>query len=108
MIDSIFLRYLSRFPSYSERVPLAMALSNGFSERLLRPEEIAAVTSRDPLPAVTWSNHLSPESTTIALELERRARTGSPPDPRLRPEWREVYEDIVWSVLNISEFVWVP
>ena len=108
LIDSIFLRYLSRFPSYSERVPLAMALSNGFSERLLRPEEIAAVTSRDPLPVVTWSNHLSPESTTIALELERRARTGSPPDPRLRPEWREVYEDIVWSVLNISEFVWVP
>ena len=108
LVDSIFLRYLSRLPSDSERAPLAKALAMGFHERLLRAEEIPAVTPLEPLPAVTWSNHLSPESTTIALELERRARTGPPPDLRLRPEWREVYEDVVWSVLNISEFVWVP
>ena len=108
LVDSIFLRYLSRLPRDSERAPLAKALAMGFHERLLRVEEIPAVTSLEPLPAVTWSNHLSPESTTIALELERRARTGPPPDLRLRPEWREVYEDVAWSVLNISEFVWVP
>lgn len=108
LIDSIFLRYLSRLPSDSERVPLAAALAAGFDQRLLRPEEIQVVTSLEPLPVVTWSNHLSPESTTIALELERRARTGLPPEPRLRPEWREVYEDVVWSVMNLSEFVWIP
>ena len=108
LIDSIFLRYLSRLPSDSERAPLAMALAVGFDDRLFHPEEIQAGASLEPLPVVTWSNHLSPESTTIALELERRARTGSPPDPHLRPEWREVYEDVVWSVLNISEFVWIP
>ena len=42
------------------------------------------------------------------LELERRARMGPPADPRLRAEWREVYEDVVWSVVNSREFVWVP
>ena len=108
LMDGIFLRYLSRLPSESERAPFAIALTAGFENRLLRPEEISALASLEPLPKVTWSNHLSPESTTIALQLEERARTGLPPDPRLRPEWREVYEDIVWSVVNISEFVWVP
>ena len=108
LVDSIFLRYLSRLPSDSERAPLARALAVGFDERLFRPEEIQAAAPLEPLPAVTWSNHLSPESTTIALELEQRARNGPPPDPRLRPEWREVYEDVVWSILNISEFVWIP
>lgn len=108
LMDSIFLRYLSRLPSESERAPFAIALTAGFENRLLRPEEISALAPLEPLPKVTWSNHLSPESTTIALQLEERARIGLPPDPRLRPEWREVYEDIVWSVVNISEFVWVP
>lgn len=108
LVDSIFLRYLSRLPSDSERLPLAIALAAGFENRVLQPEEISAIAPLDPLPKVTWSNHLSPESTTIALQLEERARAGLPPDPRLRPEWREVYEDIVWSVVNISEFVWMP
>ena len=108
LVDSIFLRYLSRLPSESERAPLAIALAAGFENRVLQLEEISAITPLDPLPKVTWSNHLSPESTTIALQLEERARTGLPPDPRLRPEWREVYEDVVWTVVNISEFVWVP
>lgn len=108
LVDSIFMRYLSRLPSESERSPLARALAAGFENRALHPAEISPITPLDPLPRVTWSNHLSPESTTIALQLEERARAGLPPDPRLRPEWREVYEDIVWSVVNISEFVWVP
>jgi len=108
LVNSIFLRYLSRLPSDSERAPLAIVLAAGFENRLLHPAEISAITPLDPLPKVTWSNHLSPESTIIALQLEERARAGLPPDPRLRPEWREVYEDVVWSVVNISEFVWVP
>ncbi|MDA1230073.1 MAG: DUF1553 domain-containing protein, partial [Planctomycetota bacterium] len=108
LVDSIFLRYLSRFPGESERTLLAAELAAGFDERLLSSTETTAIVPLDPLPKVTWSNHLSPESTTIALQLEQRAGSGSPPEPRLSPEWREVYEDVVWSVVNISEFVWVP
>jgi len=44
----------------------------------------------------------------VALEMERRARDGQPADPRLSSEWREVYEDTVWSIINIREFVWMP
>jgi hypothetical protein len=42
------------------------------------------------------------------MELEGRARTGRPADPRLRTEWREVLEDVAWSVVNLREFVWIP
>ena len=61
-----------------------------------------------PLPLVTWFNHLRPQATTIQKEIERRVRLGPPPDPRLREAWREVYEDIVWSLINHREFVWLP
>jgi hypothetical protein len=57
---------------------------------------------------VTWSNHLQPEANTIAQEQERRTRTGPPADTRLRPEWRELFEDLVWSLVNTREFVWMP
>ncbi|MCA9206540.1 MAG: hypothetical protein KDA59_25980, partial [Planctomycetales bacterium] len=62
----------------------------------------------EPLPRVTWSNHLRSEANSIALEMEERARRGPPADPRLRVQWREVYEDVVWSVINLREFVWMP
>ena len=60
------------------------------------------------LPTVSWGNHLQPEANSIKIELEARFRTGPPGDARLRPEWREVYEDFVWSLVNAREFVWLP
>jgi len=57
---------------------------------------------------VTWYNHVRPEANVIALELERRTRLGPPPDARLRQEWRETFEDFVWSLMNAREFVWLP
>ncbi len=108
LVDSVFLRYLGRFPSEEERAPLVRALTAGFDDRLVASEEIIEPKPPERLPTVTWSNHLRSESTTIALELERRARLGPPADPRLRAAWREVFEDVVWSVVNSREFVWVP
>jgi hypothetical protein len=75
---------------------------------MLSAAEVQVAEVLEPLPTVTWSNHLRSEGNIIAMEIERRARTGTPVDPRLREEWREVFEDIVWSVINIREFVWVP
>ena len=86
LVDSLFLRYLGRLPSDTERVPLANALVMGFKERLVPASEVQAPTPLKPLPRVTCPH----------------------PDPRLRPEWREVFEDIVWSIVNIREFVWLP
>jgi hypothetical protein len=108
LVDSVFLRYLSRLPTEAERGPLVHQLSVGFARRLVPVYQIKWLQPLQILPKVTWSNHQRSKSNTIALELEQRARAGTPPDPRLTTEWREVYEDVVWSVVNLSEFVWVP
>jgi len=108
LIDSLFLRYLSRLPTEAERGPLVIQLSKGFDQRVIPDDLIRSVTLPERLPAVTWSNHLRSEANEIALKLEQRARIGPPPDPRLEADWREVYEDVVWSIVNLSEFVWVP
>jgi len=108
LVDRIFVRYLCRLPNAEERLVLARQLAEGFEDRVLPTDAVSPPTPLEPLPRVTWSNHLRPETTTIAIELERRARLGPPVDPRLRPEWREAYEDVVWGVINLREFVWVP
>ncbi len=108
LVDAVFLRFLSRLPTAQERAPLAQALAAGFTARLVPAGEIKANVPLSRLSKVSWSNHLRPEATTVKLEMERRARTGAPPDPRLRSVWRETYEDFVWSLINSREFVWLP
>jgi hypothetical protein len=108
LVESVFLRFLSRLPTAEERAPFVKALAEGFSARLVPAAAIQAPEPLPRLPRITWSNHLMPDATTIQQEVERRARAGAPPDPRLRTEWREVFEDFVWSLVNTREFVWMP
>ncbi len=108
LVESVFLRYYSRLPTAAEGAPLARALAPGFATRVLPAAEVKPVTPAVPLPAVAWSNHLMPDANSIKLELEQRARSGPPADPRLRPAWREAFEDVVWSVVNTREFIWLP
>lgn len=108
LVDSIYLRFFGRMPTTAERTPFEQALAAGFKDRLVPTAEIQTPTPLEPLPQVTWSNHLRSEATTIQQENDRRARQGSEPDPRLKSEWREVYEDMIWSLVNSREFVWVP
>jgi Protein of unknown function (DUF1553)/Protein of unknown function (DUF1549)/Planctomycete cytochrome C/Concanavalin A-like lectin/glucanases superfamily len=108
LLDDLFLRFLCRFPNQEERESLSMALSAGFDERLTPPNQIKAPEKASPLPQITWTNHLVPLANEIQLEVQRRVRNGPAADPRLRIGWREVYEDVVWSLVNHSEFVWVP
>ncbi len=108
LVDSVFLRYLSRLPTELEREPFVAAIKIGFNTRLVPDNERPVIKEVEVFPKVTWSNHLRSEANSIAVELEQQARNGAPPDPRLRAEWREVYEDVVWSVLNLGEFVWIP
>jgi mono/diheme cytochrome c family protein len=108
LVDSVFLRFLSRTPTSDERTEFVEALSPGFKERVIPADQRVIPEPTPPLSRVTWSNHLVSEANSIQLEMERRARTGAPPDPRLRPQWRETYEDFVWSLINTREFVWVP
>jgi mono/diheme cytochrome c family protein len=108
LVNEIFLRFLSRLPTSEEREPLIATLHQGFANRLVRPEEVDLPAPHEPLPQVTWSNHLRSEANVIQQEWERRMRAGPPPDPRLQPTWRETFEDVVWSVVNLREFVWMP
>jgi cytochrome c553 len=108
LVESVFLRFLSRLPSAMEAKKFTEALREGFGERLSSTSEIVAPVYPAALPRVTWFNHLNAEANTIALENDKRARKGPPADPRLRAEWRERYEDFVWSLVNSREFVWMP
>ena len=108
LVDSMFLRCLSRWPKPEEREAFADALSEGFDTRLVPADRIARVEKLSPLPQVTWFNHGRAKANEIQLEIERRVLAGPAPDPRLSPEWRAVYEDALWSLINHREFVWMP
>lgn len=108
LTETLFLRVLSRRPSVDEASAFTAALTEGFDTRLLPADEIELPVELPPLPLVTWFNHLQSEANTIQQEIERRVRQGPPADPRLRADWREIYEDVVWSLINHSEFVWMP
>jgi hypothetical protein len=108
LVHSTFMRFLNRPPSAAEALPFVKALQEGFAERLVPEGQVVAPDLPPPLPRVTWFNHLHSDATTIALENEKRARRGPPSDPRLREAWREKFEDMVWSLVNTREFVWMP
>ncbi|MCF7787116.1 MAG: DUF1553 domain-containing protein [Prosthecobacter sp.] len=108
LIEEIFLRFLSRKPRSAERDAFLPALREGFDTRLVPAAEQSTPKAAEPLPQVTWLNHVSPEANSIQIEVEKRVRQGPPPDPRLRSVWREIYEDLVWSLINDREFVWKP
>ena len=108
LVESIFIRFLSRTPTEEERTSFVPLLQNGFDARLVPVDRIKQPQPLERLPRVTWANHVRPEANTIQEEHERRLRQGPPADPRLKPEWRQQYEDVIWSVVNLREFVWMP
>ncbi|GAA4462543.1 DUF1553 domain-containing protein [Novipirellula rosea] len=108
LLDTLFLRFLSRYPNAQERADLLSALASGFESRTVPADQVQRPSPLPPLPQSTWSNHLVPEANEIQEEWQRRVQRGPAVDPRLQPEWREVYEDVVWSLVNHREFVWVP
>jgi mono/diheme cytochrome c family protein len=108
LVDALFVRVLGRHPTSDEKSAFTRELSAGFAARLVPADEIEMPKPLRQLPLVTWFNHQQSESNTIQKEVERRIRQGPPPDPRLRAPWREVYEDLVWSLFNHTEFVWIP
>jgi hypothetical protein len=83
-------------------------ITPGFSSRVLPEDKIFKPQPLSPLSTVSWTNHLRGEANEIMLEQERRARLGNPADPRLDPLWRENFEDVVWTLVNSPEFVWIP
>ncbi|MEQ9410198.1 MAG: DUF1553 domain-containing protein [Fuerstiella sp.] len=108
LVETLFLRFLCRSPRPDERQTFTAALAKDFNIRVVPVPDVVQHEPPSPLPLVTWYNHLRPRANEIQVELERRVAAGPPPDPRLLPGWREVYEDVVWSLVNHREFVWIP
>lgn len=109
LIDRLFLRFLSRFPTAEEMMQLNAVLAPEFDERLVPyPDGQALPSAKKRFPQITWTNHLVPEANQIQLERQSHVLVGPPVDPRLKPTWRETYEDVIWSLVNHREFVWLP
>ena len=85
LVQSVFQRFLSRPATSAELTHFTKILTVGFKERIVPESEITTPPPLPPLPRVTWYNHLHPRATTIAMENEKRARSGPLPDPRLQP-----------------------
>lgn len=108
LVDSLFLRFLARYPNSIERQKTLELLSVGFQQRLIPKDQVVAPKQLPQLSYVSWTNHLKGEANEIMLEHDRRVRSGPAVDPRLETQWREVLEDVVWSLVNSPEFVWIP
>lgn len=57
---------------------------------------------------MSWSNHLDAEATLVRQAQEAAARKGEPPTAKLKPEWRQRLEDILWAMLNAPEWAFSP
>ena len=108
LVETIFLRFLTRLPGSGERARFVSELAPEFAGRIVPASGQAEPEGPSRLAKISWSNHLMPAATEVKIEMERRAREGDPPDPRLANAWREKYEDFVWAVINLPEFVWMP
>ena len=65
-------------------------------------------SAQEKILDVSWNNHFSVEANRIKIELERLAREGDPPTRRLRAEWRERMEDVIFALMNSPEFLFIP
>ena len=108
LLVNVFQRFLTRSPTEEELARFSVFLSEGFADRIIPAEDRAPYPWPKKIPAVSWSNHLSPEANSIMIELEKRARDGDPPTNALQPEWREKMEDVIWAMINSPELMFVP
>jgi hypothetical protein len=107
LIDALFLRMLTRHPTALELQRFTRLLQEGYGERIVRDAAIHRPEHCMPR-YVTWSNHLNPQANEVAIEQEKEARAAYPSTHRLREDWRDRMEDMVWTLVNSPEMVYYP
>lgn len=105
-VDRLFLRLLTRHPTPEEKEIYTTQLRDGFDHRR-RLDAPVIEPYHQRRKFVAWSNHMRSEANTLRLEEQAEARRGAPPSPRLAPEWRQKFEDVIWALLNAPEWTQV-
>jgi hypothetical protein len=108
LVDEIYLRYLTRYPTSDEASKMVEFLSPGYAERIVKTPPTPITKKHEAARYVSWSNHLTPEANEIKKELESAARQGDDPTPLLQADWRLRMEDAIWTLMNSPEFVFRP
>ena len=109
LIDTLFLKLLTRLPTAEEKALYATHLAAGYESRLQAPApSIASSGERKREKYVSWSNHLDGEATIVRQAQEAAARRGDPPTGRLNADWRQRMEDVLWAMLNAPEWAFSP
>ncbi|QDV25491.1 DUF1553 domain-containing protein [Aureliella helgolandensis] len=107
LINSLYLRLLTRKPTDSELEFARELLSPGYEERrVTAPPDLSGVKRTRP-KYTAWSIHLDGPANALAQELETMARRGDPPTWKLTSEWRERLEDFLWLTLNQPEWLYI-
>jgi hypothetical protein len=107
LITGIFLRVLSRPPAPEEMRSMRELLEPHYKDRVVAGAAAGAGNKKTDT-RVSWSNHLSAEATLIRMEEERNLRMGDQPTAKLKPAFRERFEDALWAMVNSPEFVLMP
>ncbi|MBX3436603.1 MAG: DUF1553 domain-containing protein, partial [Planctomycetaceae bacterium] len=107
LVDRLFRRLLTRAPSADETELLTAVLAEGYDTRIVAGPE-AVPPRRIYRSGITWSSHFDPRSDEEAIRRQREVLEGDPPSVRLDPHWRERAEDVLWTLVNSPEFVFVP
>jgi hypothetical protein len=105
LVDRIVLRFLGREATAAQRERYAALLDEGYANRKTGQGPAVRRVDRSPL---SWSNNLDADANRIGVERQHRAMQGDEPTQRLRGDWRERVEDLVWAIVNSPEFVFVP
>ncbi len=108
LVEAVFARVLSRPPTPAERAKFTSYLQAGYAERVVDCGPRKSRKDFDPAQLLSWTNHLNAKASEIKYAVEEKARLGDEPTPRLKPDWRERMEDVLWAMVNSPEFVFVP
>lgn len=107
-ITEVFEAVLTRPPRSEELEIFRDVLAEGYEQRRV-PGAVPIVRTRTVTSlGVAWTNHLIPEANDRKIALKHELDRGDPPTQRLVANWRERAEDVVWTLLNSPEFVFMP